>query len=132
MNVLARGWKEHPDTLPILQDLAQFDNSSDVRQAAVEELARGWKDNPGMWEFLRDRAINDPFVRRDRAINDPFVRQHDWENNPRQTALEVIVKQYPHHPQTLSLLRDRASNDPDEKVREFANQSILKYQERSP
>ncbi len=132
VQALARGWKEQLDTLPILRDLAQFDNSSDVRQAAVEELARGWKDNPGMWEFLRDRAINDPFVRRDRAINDPFVRQHDWENNPRQTALEVIVKQYPHHPQTLSLLRDRASNDPDEKVREFANQSILKYQERSP
>jgi predicted NACHT family NTPase len=118
---IARGWKEHPDTLPMLQARVQSDDDSDVRRAAVEEIARGWKDNPGMREFLGDRAINDP-----------FIRKHYWEDNPRQIALAVIVKQYPHHPQTLSLLRDRASNDPDEKVREFANESILKYQERSP
>ncbi|MGD1712503.1 hypothetical protein [Hydrocoleum sp. CS-953] len=33
--------------------------------------------------------------------------------------LEAIVKQYSDHPQTLPLLQDRATNDPDEKLREW-------------
>lgn len=60
----------------------------------------------------------------DRALNDPFEREKDWHINPRQTALEIIIKQYPDHPQTLPLLQDRAENDPDEKVREFARDKL--------
>jgi hypothetical protein len=56
----------------------------------------------------------------DRAVNDPFERKEDREGNPRQLALEIIIKQYRNHPQTRSLLQDRAENDPDEKLREFA------------
>ncbi|MBD1934363.1 HEAT repeat domain-containing protein [Funiculus sociatus] len=110
---LARGWKNHPDTLPILKQQAQADGSEYVRCAAVQELARGWKDEPGMFEFLRDRAVNDP-----------FERKEDWEDNPGQLALAIIIKDYPQHPQTLPLLRDRSFNDPDEKVREFAIEKL--------
>jgi predicted NACHT family NTPase len=110
---LASGWKDDPDTLPIFKSLAQFDEYSPVRYVAVQKLASGWKDNPEIFEFLYDRAINDP-----------FKRKEDWENNPRQTALEAIIEQYPNHPQTLPLLRDRAENDPDEKVREFAREKL--------
>ncbi len=46
------------------------------------------------------------------------------EDNPRQTALEAIIKQRPDSPQTLSLLRERAENEPDEKVREFAQKKL--------
>ena len=62
----------------------------------------------------------------DRAINDPFKRQEYWKGNPRQLALEAIVKQRPDHPQTLELLRDRAENDPDERVRNFARRKLKK------
>ena len=62
----------------------------------------------------------------DRAINDPFQRQEDWENNPRITALVAIVKQRPQHLQTLELLRDRAENDSDEQVRDFARKKLRK------
>ena len=110
---LARGWKDHPDTLPWLRQLAQADDNWVVRYVAVQELACGWKDEPGMFEFLCDRAVNDPFEHED-----------DLEYNPRQTALEGIIEQYPSHPQTLPLLRDRSLNDPDEKVREFATEKL--------
>jgi hypothetical protein len=89
-----------------------------VRFAAVQELAKGWKDEPGMFELLYDRALNDP-----------FERKKDWEDNPRQIALEAIIKQRPDSAQTLSLLRDRAENDPDEKVREFAQKKLAKLEE---
>jgi len=110
---LAPGWKDDPDTLPILKTLTLLDDSWLVRYVAVRGLARGWKDEPGMFEFLCDRALNDP-----------FERKEDRENNPRQLALEIIIKQYRDRPQTLPLLRDRAGNDPDEKVREFANKKL--------
>lgn len=35
-----------------------------------------------------------------------------------------MLKLSPHHPQTLPLLRDRAENDPDEQVREFAKKKL--------
>jgi predicted NACHT family NTPase len=110
---LARGWKDDPDTLAILKQRATSDENSDVRQAAMQELAQGWKDKSWMFEFLCDRALNDP-----------FERKEDSEHNPRQLALEIIIKQYPDHPQTLPLLRDRAENDLDEKVRIFAVRNL--------
>ncbi|MBD1834002.1 hypothetical protein H6F61_15230 [Cyanobacteria bacterium FACHB-472] len=66
---------------------------------------------------------------RDRAVNDPFKPNFDVERtlfffNPRQTALGAIIKNYPDHPQTLPLLRDRVVNDPEEKVREFAIEKL--------
>jgi predicted NACHT family NTPase len=115
---LAQGWKDDPGTLPLLKQKAQADDDSDVRYVAVQELAQGWKDEPWMFELLCNCAINDP-----------FVREKDWQDNPRQLALEVIIKQYPNPPQTLPLLRDRSENDPDEKVREFVKKKLEELEE---
>ncbi len=113
---LARGWKDDPDTLPLLKQRVTSDENWDVRGAAVQELALGWKDDPGMFEFLYYRVLNDP-----------FKREEDWQDNPRQTALESIIQHYPNHPQTLPLLQDRAKNDPDEQVREFAKKKLKNW-----
>ena len=64
----------------------------------------------------------------DIALNDPFERKEDGEDNPRQVALEIIIKQYPDHPKTLPLLQDRAENDPDEKVKEFAKNKLAELE----
>ena len=113
MKELAQGWKDDPDTLPILKTRALSDDDWRVRHAAVQELARGWEDEPWMFEFLCNCAVNDP-----------FERKEDWEDSPRQLALEIIIKQYRDHSQTLPLLQDRAENDPDEKLREFAQKKL--------
>lgn len=117
LQLLAKGWKDDPDTLPILKQLATTDNMI-VRYFAMKELAKGWKDEPWMFEFLYNCALNDP-----------FKRQYPLSINPRQTALEIIIEQYPDHPQTLPLLRDRAENDPDEEVREFAKNKLAELKE---
>ncbi|MGB7443405.1 MAG: HEAT repeat domain-containing protein [Coleofasciculaceae cyanobacterium] len=89
------------------------DQHGSVRWAAVQELARGWKDEPWLFELLHHVALNDP-----------FERKKDLEINPRKTALEMLIEQYPNHPKTLPLLQDRAKNDPDEQVREFAQKKL--------
>jgi predicted NACHT family NTPase len=113
---LAKRWKQDPDTLPLLKQLIQSDDDWDVRRVAVAELARGWKDESWLFELLYNCAINDP-----------FQRENNWEENPRQIALENIIKQYPGHPKTLTLLRDRAENDADEKMREFAQNKLTQF-----
>jgi HEAT repeat protein len=114
-----RGWTQRcqsdPDILPFLKKVAHSNDHWHVRAAAVEELARGWKYELDMFEFLRERAINDPY---------PLEGEENKRPNPRQTALEAIIEQYRDLPQTLPLLQDRAENDPDEKVREFANKKL--------
>ncbi|MEA5626694.1 hypothetical protein, partial [Nostoc sp. UHCC 0251] len=62
------------------------------------------------------------------AVDDSFERKEEDETNPRRIALEIIIKQFPQHPQTLSLLRDRAENDPDEQVREFAQKKLKQWE----
>ncbi|MFN6571704.1 HEAT repeat domain-containing protein [Dendronalium sp. ChiSLP03b] len=114
---LARGFKNDPDTLPILKKRATVDKYSDVRQVALQELARGFKDEPGMFEVFYNCAVNDS-----------FTREYNFQDNPRQVALEAIIEQYLHHPQTLPLLRDRAENDPDKQLREFAKKKLVEIE----
>jgi hypothetical protein len=51
---------------------------------------------------------------------------HDFQTNPRQNSLEILLKYYPDHPKTLELLRDRAQNDNDEQLREWATKQLEK------
>jgi len=84
---------------------------------AVQTLADRCKYEPGIFELLCDLSLNDP-----------FVREEVWQKNIRQIALEIIIKQYPDNPQTLPLLSDRAENDPDEQVREFAQHKLAQLE----
>jgi hypothetical protein len=105
-------------TLPLLKDRALNDQNANVRMAAVQEIAKGWKDDLQTFDFLCDRAIHDP-----------FKRGYDWQINPRQTALEGILKHYSDKPQTLKLLKEISNNDPDEKLKEFAKEELTKLSE---
>ncbi|MHC5740044.1 HEAT repeat domain-containing protein [Nostoc sp.] len=150
---LARNFKDNPDTKTWLKERATKDNNYDVRGTAVRELAKNFKDDPDTKTWLKERATQDnsASVRRaavqelakhfkyqaelfeiyyNCAVNDPFKDSHDllFNPNPRRIALEIIIKQFPQHPQTLPLLRDRAKNDPDEQVREFAQKKLAQLE----
>ncbi|MBD0302676.1 MAG: HEAT repeat domain-containing protein, partial [Tolypothrix sp. T3-bin4] len=114
---LARWCNDDPETLPILKQLAQSDDNWEVRYSAVEKLAWEWKDEPGIFEDLGDIAINYPIERKSKL-----------QLNPRRTALEIMLKQYPDRPKTLEILRDRFANDPDKKVRQFAQKKLTELE----
>jgi hypothetical protein len=115
---IVKGWKENTDTLPLLKDRALNDQYWAVRHVAVHEIAKGWKDEPQTFDFLCDRAIHDS-----------FKREYSFEINPRQTALEAILKHYSDKPQTLELLKTVSNNDPDEQLKEFAKKELAKLSE---
>jgi predicted NACHT family NTPase len=117
---IARSWKDDPNTLPWLKLRAQSDDYPYVRTVALQELAIGWKDDPGLFEFFCARAVSDPF-------------EEDGENtNPRQTALEAIITQYPNHPQTLPLLHDRVRHDLDGDLRRLIVRELAKGWKNDP
>ncbi|AKG23941.1 HEAT repeat domain-containing protein [Calothrix sp. 336/3] len=151
IEALASNYKDDPQTIPILQTRAQDDEDGDVRRAAIEALASNYKDDPQTIPILQTRAQDDEDgdVRRAAiqalakhfqyqpdlfntyhhcARNDPFESKERWQTIPRRVAVEIIIKQYPHHEQTLPLLRDRAENDPDEEVREYAQKKLKQWE----
>ncbi|MEH1775283.1 HEAT repeat domain-containing protein [Nostoc sp.] len=148
---LANHFKDDPDTKSILKERATQDDNWDVRRVAVEELANHFKDDPETKTWLKERATQDNHynvrgaavqqlakyfkyqpelfdIYHNCAVNDPFERKEKDETNPRRIALEIIIKQFPQHDQTLPLLRDRAQNDPDEQVREFAQKKLAQLE----
>ncbi|HKQ75500.1 MAG TPA: HEAT repeat domain-containing protein [Blastocatellia bacterium] len=77
---LARGWKDDPDTLPLLKDRASQDDNWSMRQAAVQELARGWKDDPDTLPLLKDRATKDDNQWVRKAAAQELAR--GWKDDP--------------------------------------------------
>lgn len=152
---LARRFPDDPDTLEILKEYAQSNNDKKLQILAINELVRGWindtnirvlilklrvkleknaterkiaiqefakvcQNEAELFQFLYYCAINDPFDIYDELDTD----------NPRKIALDIIVQNYSHHPQTLQLLRNRIANDPDPEVHYFARKQLRKLNQK--
>ncbi len=153
---LAHGWKDDPETLPMLKSLAKSSENKDLKIIAIQELARDWKDDSNILSVLKTcvQLDNDGYIKYylmqeliqgwqvspdiydflyKCAIDDTFnvvIWNFSGDTNIfcRQTALEAIIEQYPEHPQTLPLLRDRADNDPDKRVQKFAKEKLREWE----
>ncbi|NJL01782.1 MAG: HEAT repeat domain-containing protein [Spirulinaceae cyanobacterium RM2_2_10] len=116
MAALAKGWREDSATLAWFKTYAQYAQNPLVRSVAIEELARGWHSQCNVFEILSKCA----FV-------DPFRRQHESEVNPRQRALAAMIEQYPSYHQTWALVEERAENDADPLLRQYASQQLATH-----
>ncbi len=110
---LAEHWKEDLDTLPIAKKIAQHDETWAARSSAIATLAKYWAKDLDLFDFFEDIAIHDP------GGEKGFL-----EGDPRFAALKAIVENYPTHPKTLKLLHDRATNEPDEQLQEWAQRQL--------
>ncbi|MGD1714604.1 HEAT repeat domain-containing protein [Dapis sp. BLCC M172] len=114
---IATGWKDDSETLELLKQWVESDDNSDVRVEALRQIITGWKYQPGIFELFYHTALNDP-----------FQPENEHQYNPRQIALEAIVKQYRDHPQTLPLLKDRAAKDQDKQLRKWAKRKLRRLE----
>jgi predicted NACHT family NTPase len=142
---LGRLWRDDPETFTILVDVLKNDATPDVRWTVVRVISQYFSHHPQTKSLLQESCFDENFNVRFNAIksignwyqeseiidllyrcakNDPFVRTNPLEDNPRKTALEAIIKYYPENPYTWELLQDRATNDPDEQVREFTKEQL--------
>ncbi len=114
---IATGWKDESETLELLKQWVESDDNSDIRVEALRQIATGWKHQPGIFELFYHTALNDP-----------FQPENEHQYNPRQIALEAIVKQYRDYPQSLPLLKDRAAKDPDKQLRKWAKRKLQRLE----
>lgn len=145
---LGRLWREDPETFTILVNTLQNDSTPDVRWTVIRVIGQYFSEHPQTKLLIQDSCFDENFYVRDNAIkyitnwykeaeirnllfycakNDAFVRTHPWEDNPRQRAVEAIIKYYPQHPETCELVEDRLINDPDEKLKEFIRNNLDSY-----
>jgi predicted NACHT family NTPase len=155
VNAIAQGWKEDPDTLPWLKDRALQDEDWDAQKEAINVIARSWKEDPDTlpWlkdcalenknEYVREAAVNaiiqnnqeDPELFECLAnisFNNPFEGEDFWPFNPRQTALEGLLKNFSNNPKTLEILNQVALNDSDEELRKVAVNAIAQNWKEDP
>jgi hypothetical protein len=59
-----------------------------------------------------------------KPLSDPFKRQYNFQDNPRQTALEGLLENFSDHPKTLEILNQVALNDSDKQLRKFAQNKL--------
>jgi len=142
---ITSGNRDDPEIYSILKSFLN-DETDFIRQTGVWEMARNFSDSTEVHAFLM-RALSDKssYVRWmaiDGVVehcsdyfetyellcslvsNDPFVRIEDRETNPRKHSLSCLLEYYSEEANTLQLLRDRAINDPDEQLREWAQEQL--------
>ncbi|NJO41317.1 MAG: NACHT domain-containing protein [Cyanobacteria bacterium RU_5_0] len=113
---LAEYYQSNPEVLLFLKSLSQQAKEGFVRETAAEAIAKYFIRASGVFELLCEIVVQDP-----------FQREGARQFNPRQTALEALLTHYPAHPKILELLLDRAFNDPDEQLREWAQEQLEKF-----
>ncbi len=111
---LAEHYQSDPEVLSLLKSLAQQAKESFVRKTAVEAIVEYFTQTLGVFELLCEAAVQDP-----------FQRENSKQFNPRQTILESLLARYSTHPKTFKVLHNhRAINDPDEQLREWAQEQL--------
>jgi hypothetical protein len=95
--------------------------------AAIIELERYWSNHPNFIDDLIKVSLNNPFD----SMNDSedSCDLIDYLDSPRQVAMKCLVKHYKTHPKVVALLQDRAIEDQDEQVRQWASNQLRHNEE---
>ncbi|TAD79104.1 MAG: NACHT domain-containing protein [Oscillatoriales cyanobacterium] len=110
-------WKNDHEVFAMLKYWVQSNVVSDARQFAICLISENWKDESETLSLLCRIATCDPF----QQSRFPFIKA-----NPRYTAITKLLEIAPKNPQVIDLLRDRAANDPDDLLREWATEQLTK------
>jgi GTPase SAR1 family protein len=110
---LAKYYQTNPETLILLENLLRNDTNKHVRGVAATVICEHFSQFPEISELLYEIVLQES-----------FLPKSVWNQNPRQNALEALLRNYSTHSKTIELLHDRAINDPDEQLREWAQEQL--------
>ncbi|MBH8556171.1 NACHT domain-containing NTPase, partial [Nostocaceae cyanobacterium CENA357] len=105
---VATVWKDDPDTIVWLKQLALANDHEYVRRTALQELARGFKDDLNILPWLKQLV----------TTND------NW--TVRQAAVQELARGFKDDFETLAILKKRATTDDNEYVRQAAVQELAR------
>jgi predicted NACHT family NTPase len=118
VELIANENEEFPDELlgrisEIIDSLVKDTWVLAVVHDAIESICRHYNDIPDSFDFVLDNA---------KSSKAPFREMFS------RMIVKVIIQYYPTHPKTLELLRDRAENDPDEQLRQWAHEQLQRIE----
>ncbi|NER97860.1 MAG: NTPase, partial [Symploca sp. SIO1B1] len=135
-------WQDHPETLPLLKQWADYGKNSYLQKAAVSEIAHGWKYDSNTLPWLKQQAqSNDSFTVRGIAVSEiarswkddsdtlPWLKQQAQSNDSftvRGIAVSEIAHGWKYDSDTLPLLKQQAKSDKNLLVRRLAVQKIAR------
>jgi energy-coupling factor transporter ATP-binding protein EcfA2 len=124
---LATGWRDDPETLPLLRELAVNDAHETVRYAATYAIAENYRTEPQTLSLLRAQAVgNDTTFARTAAISglarhfndDPetfkLIRElltKEQHKYPRTALVKALGEFFHDEPETYTLLLGVAGSD---------------------
>jgi GTPase SAR1 family protein len=126
--VLVKYYSQNSMILPLLYNCAVKDDSPNVRSCALYLLAINYRDNSRILPFLCKCAVEDPSPSK-KATNPTAVGRGNT-NYVRNVAINVLAENWPTHPETIELLRNRAKKDPTPWLRNRAKDLIAKLEEK--
>ncbi|HEY0173452.1 MAG TPA: DUF4062 domain-containing protein [Pyrinomonadaceae bacterium] len=106
---LAAGWHDDPETLSVLEKIAESDGHSVVRGAALWSMVEYFPGDQRVLEWARRLAVN------------------DGNGELRSLAIQALVTHARSDPQTWLLVRHRLRHDVDHRVQRAAYDAIRKY-----
>jgi energy-coupling factor transporter ATP-binding protein EcfA2 len=139
-SALAHGWRENPQTLPIIRQLADSDEAISVRRAAHRQIVDAFRYDAETLPLLREWSTHavheDTSVRSIAALAQHFptnaetklfIRElavSSTQSSIRIASLRALGTHFAAHPETLQLLRERATVDENDAVRSAAIDSF--------
>ncbi|MEG4813628.1 HEAT repeat domain-containing protein, partial [Microcoleus sp. K5-D4] len=114
VSAIAYTWKNNPETLPWLKQLAQSDDNWAVRLVAVLELAGGWKDDPATLPILKQLA------------------QFDENSDVRLAAVLELARWWEDDPAVLPILKQLAQSDDNDTVQLAAVKELARCGKNDP
>ncbi|MCP4697305.1 MAG: hypothetical protein GY862_10700 [Gammaproteobacteria bacterium] len=141
IGALAQHYTNAPENLPRLLQLAADDQETDVRHATLWALAAHYRDKPETLSLLKKFAADDQeselhhaavvilaesYVLETLPLLRQFAANELEDSDLRCTVIWALRQYYANAPETLSLLKQLATNDQESGVRDTANE-VLAY-----
>lgn len=116
--LLAEHYSSHPETAKVLLQKIEEDIDESARASLLSHLLRVWGVDSDSFHFLYAYVVNHAF----------HPRLIHSSKNSKIHALYLLVENYAGNPKTLNLLRDCAASDPDEQLRQWAQEQLEKLE----
>lgn len=91
----------------------------EICSAAIWALVDHWTNSSELLELLLKVAFENSLDVTNFSYGDSIL-----VDSPRRTAMLALLTRFSTHTKTIKLLRDRAINDPDEQLREWAQEQL--------
>jgi len=120
VSAIGSHFKDAPNTLPYLKTLLDTQREALIRLSAAWSMVSFWQKEIGMADLIFAHILQDSFEHQDTDLRQEALK---W-------LINSLIEAYSNDPRTAEFLRRRAEQDPDERVRNHAQEQLTKLEQQ--